>query len=124
MQPKLLQGDEDGYAERLQLSEFGIECIAHPIPEKIDRQHQDGQRNTRENDDPPLTGKQKILADPYQRSQRRFRWWNAYTQKRQSGFGKNRDGQPDGCDNQYRTHHIGQDMAEHDDGAVATDKPR
>ena len=51
------------------LSQFGIQCITHPVSEKVDGQDQDCQRNTWKNNHPPFAGKQKILADANQRSQ-------------------------------------------------------
>src|SRR6266576_3636546 len=54
-------------------SEFRIERVAQPVAEQVDGKNQGRQRKTRKGDDPPLAGKQIIIADPYQSSERGHR---------------------------------------------------
>src|ERR1700682_2314979 len=46
-----------------------IERVAQPVAQQIDSQHHDHQRRARENRDPPLARKKKIVADANQRSE-------------------------------------------------------
>src|ERR1700738_3323353 len=52
-------------------SELRIERVAQPVAEQVDGEDQRRQRKAREGDDPPLAGKQIIVADPDQGAERR-----------------------------------------------------
>src|SRR5450432_4279301 len=47
-------------------SEFWVERVAQPVAEQVDREDQCCQRKARKGDNPPLAGKQIIVADPDQ----------------------------------------------------------
>src|SRR3984957_19120841 len=51
-------------------SQFRIERVAQPVAEQVDGKDQRCQRKTRESDDPPLAGKQVVVADPDQAAER------------------------------------------------------
>src|SRR6266576_6748654 len=51
-------------------SELRIERVAQPVAEQVDREDQRRQSKARESDDPPLPGKQIIVADPDQGAER------------------------------------------------------
>src|SRR6202165_1490598 len=83
-------------------SEFWIERVAQPVAEQVDREDQPRQRKAREGDDPPLTGKQIIIADPDQGAERRHGVGHAGSQKRQRRLGDDREREVDGGDHQDR----------------------
>src|SRR5205814_8946007 len=68
-------------------SEFWIERVAQPVAEQVDRKDQPRQRKAREGDDPPLTGKQIIVADPDQGAERGHGVGHAGSEKRQRRLG-------------------------------------
>src|SRR5882724_12061581 len=49
---------------RLSSSKLRIERVAQPVAEQVDGEDQPRQGDAREGDDPPLAGKQIIIADP------------------------------------------------------------
>src|SRR3979490_3279361 len=51
-------------------SKFWIARVAQPVAEQVDGEDQPRQRKARKGDDPPLTGKQVIVADPDQGAER------------------------------------------------------
>src|SRR3546814_5323258 len=46
----------------MRLPELGIERIAQPVTQQVDRQHQDGQGAAGEDGDPPFARQQELLA--------------------------------------------------------------
>src|SRR6202049_3773984 len=71
-------------------SELWVERVAQPVAEQIDREDQCRQRKARKGDDPPLAGKQIIVADPDQGAQRGHGVGHGGAEKRQSRLGDNR----------------------------------
>src|SRR5882724_291455 len=68
-------------------SEFRIEGVAQPVAEQVDREDQRREGKARKGDDPPLAGKQIIVANPDQRAERRHGIGHAGAQKRQCCLG-------------------------------------
>src|SRR5471032_3066532 len=68
-------------------AQLRIERVAQPVAEQVDGQNQRRQRDAGEGDDPPLAGKQIVVADADQGSQRRHGVGHAGAQKRQRRFG-------------------------------------
>src|SRR5450631_2293692 len=71
-------------------SQFRIERVAQPVAEQVDGEDQRRQRKAREGDDPPLAGKQVIVADPDQGAERRHGVGHPGAEERQRRFGNDR----------------------------------
>src|SRR5579863_10182094 len=89
-------------------SKFRIERIAQPIAEQVDRKDQNRERKSREGHDPPLAGKQIIVADPDQGAERGHGVGHAYSKERQGRLRDDRERHVDGRDHQDWPHRIGQ----------------
>src|SRR5437016_13195175 len=89
-------------------SEFWIERVAQPVAVQVDRKDQPRQRNAREGDDPPLTGKQIIVADPDQGAERGHGVGHASSEKRQRRLGDNSEREVDGRSHENRPHRVRQ----------------
>src|SRR5580698_762056 len=81
-------------------SEFRIERVAQPVAEQVDGQDQRRQRQAGEGDDPPLPGKQIVVADPDQSPERGHGVGHAGTEKRQRRLGDDGEREVDGGDDQ------------------------
>src|SRR3978361_2298325 len=64
-------------------SQFRIKRVAQPVAETVDGEDQHRKRQPGEGDDPPFTGKQVIVADPDQGTERGHGIGHAGAQKRQ-----------------------------------------
>src|SRR5258705_4546062 len=87
-------------------SEFWMERVAQPVAEQVDREDQARQRKAREGDDPPLPGKQIIVADPDQGAERGHGVGHAGSEKRQRRLGDNSQREVDGRDHENRPHRV------------------
>src|ERR1700720_726913 len=79
-------------------SEFWIERVAQPVAKQVDRKDQARQRKAREGDDPPLPGKQIVIADPDQGAERGHGVGHAGSEKRQRRLGDDGEREVDGRD--------------------------
>src|SRR6266481_5084656 len=95
-------------------SEFWIERVAQPVAEQVDREDQARQRKAREGNDPPLPGKQIIVADPDQRAERGHGVGHAGAEEGERGFGDDGEREVDGRDHQDRPHRVRQYVSQHD----------
>src|SRR6202166_1199580 len=95
-------------------SELWVERVAQPVAEQVDGQDQRRQRKAGEGDDPPLAGKQIIVADPDQGAERGHRVGHAGTEKRQRRLGDDGEREVDGGDDEDRPRGIGQHVTQQD----------
>src|SRR6202011_3036099 len=95
-------------------SELWVERVAQPVAEQVDREDQRREREARESDDPPLPGKQIIVADPDQGAERGHGLGHAGAQERQRRLGDDRQREVDGRNHQDRPHRVRQYMPQHD----------
>src|ERR1700722_16527922 len=77
-------------------SQFWIERVAQPVAEQVDGQDQRRQCKAWEGHDPPLAGKQIIVADPDQCAERRHGVGHAGAEERQRRLGDDREREVDG----------------------------
>ena len=72
--------------EQRHLLQSRIERVAQPVAQQVDREHHDHQRRSGKDGDPPFAREQEIVADAYQRAQRRLRRRHAYAEERQASL--------------------------------------
>ena len=103
---------------------FGIEGVAQPVAQQVDRQHQGGQRDAGEDRDPPVARQQDLVAEADQRAERGLGRRQADAEERQRRLGDDGEAEIDGGDHQHRAGDVGQHVADHDQHRRQADHAR
>ena len=129
--PEVAHGkDRFGHAVRYTSScgashrSFGLSASRSQSPSRLMERISAASANPGKGNDPPLAGKQIIVADPDQGAERGHGVGHAGAQKRQGRLGDDRQREIDGRDHQDRPHRVRQHVPQHDHGGGKADQLR